>query len=249
MNQPARHPSAIIDPSAVIGDGSSIGAHVIIGPAVTIGPGSVVEPFCMLGTQTDAPLNVGGGALIRSHSVIYSGSTIGPRLETGHHTTLREGHTIGTNLRVGSYSDLQGTTTIGDHVRIHSGVFVPQHTFIGDFVWLFPHVVLTNDPHPPSDVHTAGPTIGDRAVIGARAVVLPGIAIGADAFVAAGATVTREVLAGRAVVGTPARDIGPTSTIRWADREREGSPYPWWRHFSRGYSDVVFDDDGPRSAP
>ena len=70
-------------------------------------------------------------------------------------------------------------------------MFVAQHARIGDFVWLFPHVVLTNDPHPPShDRFFAGPIVEDYAAVGARSCILPGIRLGTRSLVAAGATVT-----------------------------------------------------------
>jgi acetyltransferase-like isoleucine patch superfamily enzyme len=180
---------------------------------------------------------VGPASVIRSHSVLYGGSTFGSRLETGHMVTLREGLRVGENLRVGTLGDLQGDTPIGDYVRMHSNVFVPKHCAIGDFVWLFPHVVLTNDPHPPSDVQT-GSIVDDYAVLAACAVVLPGVRVGEGAVVSAGSVVTRDVAPGDLVLGSPAKRVRAAADVRLRDRP-DTSAYPWRRHFARGYPEDV----------
>jgi acetyltransferase-like isoleucine patch superfamily enzyme len=234
---------ALIDRGAVLGAGVSVGPFTVVHAGVELGAGTTVGSHCVLGHPgpddgADAgPLRVGPGSTIRSHSVLYAGSTFGPRLETGHGVTLRERLVVGENLRVGTACDLQGDTRIGDYNRLHSDVFIPKWCTLGDFVWLFPHVVLTNDPHPPSDVQV-GATIDDYAVIAARAVVLPGVRIGAGAVVSAGAVVTRDVAAGDLVVGAPARRVSAASEVTL--RDRPGVPaYPWRGHFARGYPDAV----------
>ena len=151
--------------------------------------------------------------------------------------TLREGLEVGENLRVGTLGDLQGDARIGDFNRFHSNVFVPKYCTLGDFVWLFPHVVLTNDPHPPSDVQV-GATIEDFTVIAAGAVVLPGLRIGEGAVVSAGSVVTRDVAPGDLVLGAPAKRVRSASELRLRHRS-DVAAYPWREHFSRGYPDEV----------
>lgn len=74
--------------------------------------------------------------------------------------------------------------------------------------------------------------IGDRVFIGARSVVLPGVTIGNDVTVAAGAVVTKDVPAGTLVAGIPARTIGTTAELvnRWS-AAAEGAPKldPGWK--------------------
>jgi acetyltransferase-like isoleucine patch superfamily enzyme len=181
-----------------------------------------------------APLVLGEGAVIRSHCVLYEGSSFGPGLRTGHGVTIREGVTAGRELQIGSGSDLQGRTNIGDHVRTHSGVFIPQGTTIADFVWLFPHVVLMDDPHPPSDLGRAAPVLEEYCVLGAGALVLPGVRVGARAVVAAGSLVSRDVPPDALVAGLPARKVGPASRVKLRDGSGAAA-YPWMRHFHRGY--------------
>jgi acetyltransferase-like isoleucine patch superfamily enzyme len=205
----------------------------IVSPDALVGDGATIEPFCLVGACT-----IGSGALIRSHSVVYADVEIGDDFECGHHVKIREGSRIGKGVRVGTDCDLQGLLTIGDYARLHSGVFVPQHTAIEELVWIFPRAVLLNDPHPPSDTCTEGPTIRRAAVIGAAATIFPGVEIGEGALVAAGSVVREDVAPETVVAGVPARVVGKTAEVK-CHHGRLASVYPWWSHFRRGYPEGV----------
>lgn len=233
------HDTALVSPSAELADDVTIGAFTLVHADVRIGAGTVIGSHCSIGEPTPlatSPLTIGAGAHIRSHSIVYTGSTFGPGLATGHRVTIREGVRAGARLQVGTLSDLQGDVAIGDDVRMHSNVHVGKESRIGSYVWLFPYVVLTNDPTPPSEGPYVGPTIEDFAIVATMTTVLPGVRIGRGALVGAHSNVTRDVGEDRLVVGSPAEDRGPTSRVRLAD----GSPaYPWRRHFHRGYPEDV----------
>jgi acetyltransferase-like isoleucine patch superfamily enzyme len=228
---------AVVDQTARLGADVSIAPFTVVHANVAIGDGTQIGSHCVVGHPGPdpgaPPLTIGAGSTIRSHSVLYEGSTFGVGLETGHGVTLREGLTVGENLRVGTQTDLQGDTTIGDYVRIHSSVFVGKYTAIGDYVWIFPQAMLANDPHPPSNVQE-GSTIDDYAAISAQAVVLSGVHVGRGSVVSAGSVVTRDVAPGDLVVGVPARRVGAASEVSL--RDHPGTPaYPWTAHFRRGY--------------
>lgn len=235
---------AAVDPDAELGPDVTIGPFTVVHAGVRLGARTTVGSHCVLGhpgpAGDDAPLVIGPFSTIRSHSVLYAGSTFGSRLETGHAVVLREGLTVGENLRVGTLGDLQGDTPIGDYVRMHSNVFVPKFCEIGSFVWLFPHVVLTNDPHPPSEVQI-GSIVEPFAVIAAGSVVLPGVRVGEGAVVAAGSVVTRDVPPGDLVVGAPAKHARSAAQVMLRG-EPDHPAYPWRRHFSRGYPQTVLDE-------
>lgn len=236
----AIHPTAILSPDAEIGAGTTIGAFSIVEAGTRIGPGTTIGPYCHLGArsiQTNArPLEIGAGSLVRSHSVFYEGSTFGNRLVTGHRVTVREGTVAGVNLQIGTLCDIQGDCLIGDYVRFHSNVHIGQKSRIGDFVWIFPYVVLTNDPTPPSS-GLVGCSIGDYAAIATMSVILPGVRVGKDTLVGAMTLVRTEVDDGMICVGNPGKVVGETARIRLRD---SGLPaYPWRRHFHRGYPDEV----------
>jgi acyl-[acyl carrier protein]--UDP-N-acetylglucosamine O-acyltransferase len=239
------HPTAVVADDAELGDDVEIGAFTLVHSGVRVGSGTVIGSHCSIGEPTelagDRPLVLGAGCTVRSHSVIYAGSTFADGLETGHHATIREGITAGTNLRVGTLADLQGDTTFGRFVRLHSNVHVGKGSDVGDFVWIFPFTVLTNDPHPPSDVAFAGVVIEEFAVVTTMVCIAPGVRVGARSLVAASSMVTRDVPPDTVVRGSPARPVGPTSGV--VLRDGSGRPaYPWTRHFHRGYPLDVIDE-------
>jgi UDP-3-O-[3-hydroxymyristoyl] glucosamine N-acyltransferase len=245
------HATAIVDPRAVLGAGVTIGPLTVVRGEARIGTGSRIGSHCVIGEGDGELTVIGPGAVIRSHSVIYAGSTFGRELETGHHAVLREGLDVGRGLRVGTASDLQGSSSIGHFVRIHSDVFVAKRTTVEDFAWIFPKAMIADDPHPPSDTCTHGPTIRRAAVIGAAATVLAGLDVGRASLVAAAALVTADVPEEAVVRGVPARVTGSTRDVRCRHRAL-AQPYPWWEQFDRGYppevrltsSGPVYEEDG-----
>lgn len=234
------HRTALVDPEAMLGRNVSIGPFTIVHSNVEIGDDTMIGSHCELGVATPlsngSPLSIGNNSLIRSHSVFYQGSSFGPELEAGHRITVREGTKAGVNFRVGTLSDLQGNSTFGDYVRLHSNVHVGKGTHVGSFVWIFPYVVLTNDPTPPSETRM-GCTVADFAVIATMCVVLPGVHVGSGALIGAGSNVTKDVSPERIACGSPAIDKGPASRVML--RDGSGPAYPWREQFHRGYPEEV----------
>lgn len=242
------HPSAIVSPKAKLGANVSVGPFTVIHDNVEIGADSVIDGFCELGYPSPLadglPLRIGAGAKIRSHSIFYEGSSFGPRLVTGHRVTVREKTVAGANFQLGTLSDIQGDCRIGDYVRCHSNVHIGKMSTIGDFVWIFPYVVLTNDPHPPSDT-LLGCSIGDYAAIATMSVILPGVTVGAHALVAAHSMVGKDVAPSTVAGGSPAKYLCDTAKIRLKDGT-ERPAYPWTTHFRRGYpAEVTAGWDAP----
>jgi acetyltransferase-like isoleucine patch superfamily enzyme len=235
------HPTALVSPQAEIHDGVCIEAYSIVHPNVVIGENSTVGSFCEIGYPSTLAegkaLTIGHSSLIRSHSTIYEGSTFGERLTTGHRVTIREKTIAGCNFQVGTLGDIQGDCGIGDYVRFHSNVHIGKHSLIGDFVWIFPYVVLTNDPHPPSDT-SSGVSIRDFAAIATMSVLLPGVKIGEGALVGAHSSVSRDVADGTVVAGSPAKYICDASKLKLKDGSNRPA-YPWRQHFHRGYPDAI----------
>ena len=244
MTGPLIHPTAHIESGASLGRNVSVGPFAIVHANVEIGDHTQIGSHCEIGLPTSlsggAPLVVGPGSVIRSHSVLYEGSTYGERLMTGHRVTLRERTTAGRNARFGTLTDIQGDCEIGDFFRAHSNVHVGKHSRIGNFVWIFPYCVLTNDPHPPSQVQM-GCVIEDYAVIATMSVILPGVRVRTHAVVGAHTLVNRDVEPHTLVAGNPAKPIRATREIML--RDGTGRPaYPWPTHFREDYPDDVFAD-------
>jgi acyl-[acyl carrier protein]--UDP-N-acetylglucosamine O-acyltransferase len=242
------HPSAIVSPKAKLGANVKIGPFSIVHDNVDIGDNTVIDSHCEIGYPSalagDRPLIIGANSLIRSHSIFYAGSTFGERLMTGHRVTVREGTVVGVNLQLGTLCDLQGDCTIGDYVRFHSNVHIGKMSKVGNFVWIFPYVVLTNDPHPPSSV-LQGCEIGDYAAVATMTVVLPGVKVGAHSLVAAHSMVGKDVAPSTVVGGAPAKYLCDTVKIRLKDGT-DRPAYPWTSHFRRGYpAEVTAGWDAP----
>ncbi len=183
---------------------------------VAIGPGTTIGDFVVIGVppagkgEGELPTSIGSGAVIRSHTVIYAGNVIGHNFATGHGVLIRENNRLGDDVSIGSHSVIEHHVRIGNRVRVHSQAFIPEYSVLEDEAWIGPAVAFTNALYPRSPQvkeNLRGPTIKSRAKIGAHATLLPGITIGEDALVGAGAVVTRDVPPGAVVVGNPAQII------------------------------------------
>lgn len=177
-----------IDSNSIIRSGTTIGADSFIGANCIIG--EYLMDFCLDGRTHNHKLTIGNNALLRSGTIIYTGSEIGDHIQTGHRVTIREKSRIGSHCNIGTLSDIQGNCSIGDYVRMHSNVHIGQLSVVDNYMWIFPYVVLTNDPTPPSeDGGFIGVHIHKFALISTGSVLLPGVSIGRDALVGAGSNV------------------------------------------------------------
>jgi acetyltransferase-like isoleucine patch superfamily enzyme len=195
---------AKVYPNVHLGEGATMGDFVVVGePPLGKEPGE-------LGTH------IGARAVIRSHSVIYAGNHIGDNFRSGHGVLIREENEIGDDVSIGSHSVVEHHVKIGNRVRLHSNVFVPEFSMLEEDCWLGPNVVVTNARYPGSrnvKERLRGATIKRRARIGANATLLPGVVIGENALVGAGAVVVEDVPPNAVVVGNPARVINFVTAI------------------------------------
>lgn len=187
------HPSSLVAPDAQVHQSAHVG------------------PFCVLGSDGEGgPLEIGPGARLRSHVVIYRATRVGDDFHAAHHVLVREATDIGDHVSVGSGCIIEHHVAIASSVRLHSRCFVPEHSVIEEGAWLGPGVVLTNARYPnrpDTKDNLEGVRVGARAVLGAAVTVLPGVTVGADAVVGAGAVVVRDVSPGSTVVGNPSRVV------------------------------------------
>ena len=216
-----------IDHNTIIRYGTKLGADSFIGSNCIIG--EYMNDYILEGKHDDYRLEIGSDALIRSGSIIYSNSKIGEHFQTGHQVTIREKSEIGNHVSIGTLSDIQGLCHIGNYVRLHSNVHIGQHSVLDDYVWIFPYVVLTNDPTPPSN-ELLGVHVHSFAIIATGSVLLPGVEINQDALVGAGAVVTKNVGKYKVAVGNPAKEIADVRNLK---NKITGEPaYPWRYHYS-----------------
>ncbi|WP_010676902.1 acyltransferase [Bacillus timonensis] len=232
-----------VDSAATIGENVEIGFGTIIYGNVEIGANTVIGPYSIIGERVaEAYSNkeyiskktfIGKNSIIRSHSIIYEDVVIGENFQSGHRITIREKTIIGKNCSVGTLCDLQGDLQIGDFVRLHSNVHIGQKSRIEDFVWIYPYVVLTNDPYPPMG-ELKGVTIKQYAQVATASVILPGITIGENSLIGAYSLVRKNVLPERVIVGVPGKDLCSVRDILNDKKERV---YPWKEYLKdfRGY--------------
>lgn len=182
-------------------------------PNVEIGADALLEPPLVLGKppRGNAPgelrLVIGKGAIIRPFTTIYAGTTIGDDFQTGQGVSIREDNVFGNGVSIGTNSVLEFGNRIGDGSRIHSGCFL-EMTIIEDHVFVGPHVVFTDDPHPMGCPRykecLGGVTVRALAKIGANCTLLPGVVIGKGSLIGAGSVVVKSIPDGVVAAGNPA---------------------------------------------
>lgn len=229
----------IIEDNVVIGDDCFLDYNVIIRKNVHLGKKCFVGANSILGEflgdffedfkNIKHQLCIGDNALIRSECIIYGENSIGHNFSTGHRVTIREKTKIGHHVNIGTLSDIQGDCFIGNHVHLHSNVHVGMKTVINNYAWVFPYVVFTNDPTPPSN-SMRGATVDEYAVICTGSTILPGIYIGKDALIGAGSNVTKNILELQIAFGNPIKVVGHVEDIK---NEKGEKVYPWRYTFDR----------------
>ena len=230
-----------ISPKAKIGKNVRIGDNTVIYDNVEIDDNVTICNDCIIGEPLndyyvddlyDNPLTkIMKNSFIRSHCLFYAGSIFGENFSSGHRVTIRENSIFGDNCRVGTLSDIQGFVQLGNYCWLHSNVHLGQGSKIGNFVFIYPYVVLTNDPTPPSDICN-GPTVGDYSQIAVFSVLLPGVKIGEHCLVGAGSIVGKDVGDYQLVLGSPAKFIKDVREIK--SRKTDEPYYPWPQRFERG---------------
>lgn len=220
----------IIRDNVYIKKGSFIGARSILG--------EYLVDFYNDRVNKPHPLVIGENSIIRTENVIYGDTFIGDNFQSGHKVTIREKAQIGNNVRIGTLSDIQGHCNIGNYVSLHSNVHIGHESIIKDYVWIFPYVILTNDPTPPSEMLT-GVVVESFAVIAAGSIILPGVHINEDALVGAGAVVTNDVAKEMVVAGNPAKELCSVRKIK--NKITGEQVYPWRYSFNRG---MPWEEDG-----
>lgn len=153
------------------------------------------------------PLVLGAGAQLRSGTVLYDGTTIGERLQTGHGVVIREDCVIGDDVSIWSNSVIDYGCRIGNRVKVHCNCYVAQFTELEDDVFLAPGVTIANDLYPGDDRSAAlmaGPRVGAGVQVGVNVTILPYVRIGEGALIGAGSVVTRDIPPGVVAFGNPA---------------------------------------------
>lgn len=211
----------VIRPDAVIGDNVFIHPHVVIEAGATIGDDVEIFPGAYIGKRpkgagsTSRPISyeerllIGRGCSVGPHAVIYYDVEIGESTLVGDGASIREGSRIGFRCVIGRYVTVNYATIIGNEVKIMDHSWLAGNMSVGNHVFISGGVTTANDNDMGLYGYDAGrvvgPRIQDGARIGVGAVILPRVAVGEQAVVAAGAVVTRDVAPWNVVAGVPAK--------------------------------------------
>jgi acetyltransferase-like isoleucine patch superfamily enzyme len=197
--------TAIVYPGTVLGEGCKVLDYAVVGKQPTLSPRSTAK------REELPPLELGAGTVVSTAAVVFAGTTIGERVIVGDQACVRERCTIGDDVVIGRGSLVENDTSVGALTKIQANAYITAYSLLEDNVFIAPCVVTTNDNFMGRTEKrhelVKGPTIRRGARIGGGCVLLPGIEIGEEAFVGAGAVVIRDVPARALVVGNPARQI------------------------------------------
>jgi len=219
-----------------IGKNCDIATTSIIFDNVIIEDNVKISDFCNIGfdpkKKYDKKLIIKKNSIINSHTTIYHDSIIGENNLIGHNVLIREKSILDKNVQIGSYSDLEGYCNIGEFTKLHSNVHVGQQSNIMSYVYIFPYVILTNDPVPPSDIRQ-GVTLEPFSIVCTRSTILPGKKIGFGAFVGANSLVNKDLGGEKIGTGNPFKIKNDISIIKLPNSQKKA--YPWIDRFNKDY--------------
>ena len=197
------HPTATVHPGTGLGEGVKIMENAVVGKQPVLSPRSTAKK------ETLPPARIGADTVVSTGAIVFAGTTIGAGVILGDQSCVRERVTIGDHVVIGRGSLVENDTTIGARTRIQAHAYITAYSTLEEHVFIAPCVVTTNDDLMGRTERRheliSGPTIRRGARVGGGAVLCPGVEIGEEAFVGAGAVVTRDVPPRTVVVGNPAR--------------------------------------------
>jgi len=197
------HPTATVYPGTVLGDGVRVLENAVVGKQPALGPKSTAKRDPL------PPAVIGDRTIISTGAIVFAGATIGGACIIGDQSCVRERVVISDDVVVGRGSLVENDTTIGSGTRIQAEAYITAYSTLEDDVFIAPCVVTTNDNFMGRTERRKelmkGPTIRRGARVGGGAILCPGIEVGEEAFVGAGAVVTKDVPPRKVVVGSPAR--------------------------------------------
>ncbi|MEA2124246.1 MAG: hypothetical protein QOI80_1028 [Solirubrobacteraceae bacterium] len=190
-------------------------SSAIVYPGTVIGEGCVIQDGAILGKPSlrgaeSPPLVIGDGVVVGAQAIVFAGAEIGDGCIVGDQAYVRERARIGPKTLIGRGSAIDNDVAIGARVSVQTNVYLTAFSVVEDDVFVGPGASTTNDDtmgrHGP-DYALRGATLRRACRIGGSVVICPGVEIGEEAFVAAGAVVTTDVPPRGVVMGVPGRVV------------------------------------------
>lgn len=214
----------VIEKDVMLGKGTIIGNNVTIWAGTMIGDDVQIGDGCVIGKQPKPsktstvkydnvlpPLIICNSVTVGANAVLYAGTQIGDNSLVADLASVREKCIVGNYVVIGRGVAVENSTTIGDYTKIQTGAYITAYMNIEDHVFVAPMVTFTNDNFMGRTEkrfqYIKGATVRRGSRIGGGAIVLPGIDIAEETFVAAGALVTKNTEERKVVMGFPAKEI------------------------------------------
>jgi acetyltransferase-like isoleucine patch superfamily enzyme len=222
LRQSDRAPGLLLGDGVTLPDSTWIGGNVVIHDGTVVGEGVRIQDGAVLGkplalgpASTAArgelpPLEIGEGATVGANAVVLAGARIEASAVVADRAHVRERAVVGEGSVVGSGSAVDNDVSLGARVKVQTGCYLTAFSVVEDDVFVAPGVTTTNDNfmgRHERDFKLSGATLRRACRVGAGSILLPGIEVGEEAFVAAGALVTRDVEPRTLVMGVPAKAV------------------------------------------
>jgi UDP-2-acetamido-3-amino-2,3-dideoxy-glucuronate N-acetyltransferase len=201
---------------AVLGGNVVIHAGTVLGAGVRLGDNCVVGKPATLSARSSAPggdpgaASLGDGVTLGAGAVVLAGARIADGCVVADQAHVRERVEIGPETVVGRGASIENDVRMGTRVKLQTDAYITAWSLVEDDVFVAPGVLLTNDPtagRRGASQELRGAVLRRACRLGGGAVLLPGVEVGQEAFVGAGAVVTKDVPPRALVMGVPARVI------------------------------------------
>jgi acetyltransferase-like isoleucine patch superfamily enzyme len=228
-----RAPGLVLGKNVQIGENVMFGAHVVVHDGTVIGKGCVIEDHAVLGKRPRlargssakgavGALELGERVTVCTGAVVFAGAIVGEEAILGDQSYVRERSRIGVGSVIGRGSVVDNDVVVGARVKVQTGVYLTAFTVVEDDVFVGPGATTTNDDtmnRHGSETPLRGAILRRACRLGGGTVLTPGVEIGEEAFVAAGAVVTKDIPPRAVVIGIPARvvrEVGEQDLLeRW----------------------------------
>jgi len=221
LRSDARAPGLLLGEDVTVGEGVTFGPYVVVHDDTLIGEGCVIEDHVVLAKRPRLAssssargdvgrLTLGRRVTVCQGAIVFAGASIGDGAILGDQSFVRERSVIGAGSVIGRGTVVDNDVRVGVRARVQTGVYLTAFSVVEDDVFVGPGAITTNDDtmsrHGP-ETALRGARLRRACRIGGGTVLTPGVEIGEEAYVAAGAVVTQDVPARMVVMGVPARVV------------------------------------------